>query len=391
MIKTADRTRTGWIVFWLCNVAAATLCLVLAGRLVLSPGLIDLAVYRAAGEAIIEGHPYLYAPDFGQQTGTFLPFTYPPCAALLSVPIALLPLGFDYVTWTLAGVLLLSTYIYRHSRDFDVVRVVGVSFVVAVCLWTLPVSDTLTLGQLGIVLTLGCIAGCTSRSAVPAILIGLFAAVKLTPLIFLIYFAVTGQWRRLAWASGAFVGLTLAGYCLLPNESIWFFTKLGDSAERVGDQAFYANQSIAGALRRLGIDSQIVWVLLACCVVVAGLWLAKKWYLEGSLVGGAVVVGLTSVLVSPVSWQHHAVWIVPASLLAYSYADSTREKISIGVLFSVSLLRLPLWTSQWPTSGWLTVLGESLTFTTAGLLVVLWLLNRRESERSEAVRPEILK
>lgn len=385
MIKKLDRTLTGWFIFWLFNAIAATLLIVMAGRLVLSPGLIDLAVYRAAGEAVIDGFPYLYAPDFGQQTGTFLPFTYPPIAALLSVPLALLPPGVDNVLWTLAGTLLLATYVYRRSGNLDVVRATGWAFVVAVCLWTLPVSDTLTLGQLGIFLTLGCIAGCASRFAAPAMLIGLFAAVKLTPLIFLIYFVVTGQWRRLAWASGAFVGLTLAGYCLLPDETSWFFTSLGNSAERVGDQAFYANQSIAGALRRLGIDNQIVWALLSCCVVVAGLWLARNWYLKGSLVGGAVVIGLTSVLVSPVSWQHHAVWVVPAALLAYSYAASTWEKIAIGVLFGVSLLRLPLWVSQWPSNKWLAVLGESLTLTVVGLLVVLWLLNRRESDR-EAVK-----
>lgn len=384
MIKTLDRTRAGQVIFWLFTAIAAILLVVLAGRLALSPGLIDLAVYRAAGKAVIEGHPYLYAPDFGQQTGTLLPFTYPPVAALLSVPIALLPQGFDNVIWTLAGVLLLSTYIYRRSGDLDVVRVTGVALVIAICLWTLPVSDTLTLGQLGIFLTLGCIAGCTSRSARPAMLIGLFAAVKLTPLLFLVYFAVTGQWRRLAWSSGAFVGLTLAGLCLMPKESIWFFTSLGDSAERVGDQAFYANQSIAGGLRRFGIDNQIVWALLACGVIIAGLWLARNWYLQGSLVGGAVVVGLTSVLVSPVSWQHHAVWIVPAAILAYSYTGSTWGKISICVLFGVSLLRLPLWMSQWTTDRWFAVLGESLTLTVVGMLVVLWLINRRETERSQA-------
>ena len=359
---------------------AAALLVIMALRLVHSSGLIDLAVYRAAGEAVIEGHPFLYAPDFGQQTGTFLPFTYPPIAALLAVPLALVPPVVGSVLWTTGGALLLAAYVYSRSADFDFVRVMGGAFVAAVCIWTLPVSDTLTLGQLGIFLTLGCIAGCASRSAVPAMLIGLFAAVKLTPLIFLVYFAITGQWRRLAWASGAFVGLTVAGYFLLPEETVWFFTGLGNSAERVGDQAFYANQSIAGALRRLGIESQVVWALLSCCVVAAGLWLARSWYLKGSPVGGAVVVGLTSVLVSPVSWQHHAVWVVPAALLAYSYAVSTWEKIAIGVLFGVSLLRLPLWVSDWPSNPWLAVLGESLTLTVVGFLVVLWLIDRRDHQ-----------
>ncbi|MDP3973156.1 MAG: glycosyltransferase 87 family protein [Candidatus Nanopelagicales bacterium] len=368
--------------FWVFSVIAVVLCAVLLWQLALSPGPVDLAVYRAAGAAVIDGHPYLYAPDFGQQTGTLLRFTYPPIAAVLSTPLTLLPLTADYVVWTLVGAWLLVTYVSRHSRDLDVVRVAGLAFTSSICLWTLPVTDTLALGQLGIFLTLACVAGCSSRHAAPAMLIGLFAAVKLTPLLFLVYFAVTGQWRRLAWATGAFAGLTLVGFLLMPTESTWFFTNLGNSADRVGDPAFYSNQSIAGALRRFGVDNQVAWALLACIVVAAGLWLARKWYLKGSLVGGAVVVGLTSVLVSPVSWQHHAVWIIPAVILAYSYAEPTWEKIVIGLLFGVSLLRLPLWMSWWDTNQWLSPIGDSLTLAVVGLLTALWLLVRRISERA---------
>lgn len=365
--------------FWFLTASGLVLCAVLAWRLVLPPGPIDLAVYRAAGGALIEGSPSLYSPYFGELTGTLLPFTYPPIAAVLATPLVLLPLAADYVIWTLLGVGLLVAYISRHAGHLDVARGAGLTLIVAACLWTLPVTDTLALGQLGILLTLGCIAGCTSRHAAMAMLIGLFAAIKLTPLLFLAYFAITGQWRRLAWASGAFTGLTLVGFLLMPTESTTYFANLGTSPDRVGDQAFYANQSIGGALRRFGIDNQIVWALMACTAITVGLWLARKWYLKGSLVGGAVVVGLTSVLVSPVSWQHHAVWVIPAAILAYSYAELHLEKISICVLFGISLLRLPLWMSGLPTNERLSLLGESLTIVVAGLLVVLWLIDRRAS------------
>lgn len=307
-------------------------------------GPVDLAVYRAAGEVVWNGNSAIYADDFGSQTGTFLPFTYPPIAALLSVPLAAFPLGIDYVIWIAVSGWLFARYVGREILTTRLGRVVGLALIVAVAFWILPVTETLILGQLGILLTLGCIAGSTGRHSWTAAVIGVLAAVKLTPLLFILYFALTRQWRRLAWSLGAFAGATAVGFVALPSESWQYFTELIGRGDRIGDPGYYSNQSIAGALARLGVEG-IPWVVLAGAVLIAGLWLARRWFLAGSPVGGAIAIGLTTVLISPISWQHHAVWIVPGLILIYKTSTAKPVTITLGVLLFLSLLRLPQWAS----------------------------------------------
>ncbi len=326
-------------------VAAALIAGIVLAHLQPGPGPIDLNVYRAAGTALWNGTPDIYAPDFSRQTGTYLPFTYPPIAALLAVPLAVFPLGVDFVAWTVVSTWLLARFVRRELRTTRLAQLTGLAVLIALTLWILPVTDTLYLGQLGILLTLGCIAGSTSRHSWPAIIIGVLAAVKLTPLLFVLYFAIMKQWGRLAWSAGAFVALTALGWAVLPAESSQYFTELIGRSDRVGDPGFYSNQSLAGATARIGLGNT-AWLLLTGATLVGGLWLARRWLLAGSPIGGAIVVGLTTVLISPISWQHHAVWIVPALILIYKTRPGKPVLITLGVLLTVSVLRLPQWASR---------------------------------------------
>ena len=73
--------------------------LLLAGVLVRSVWLvldssIDLDVYRLGGMAVVDRHGFddeLYGPGLSPDGDGGLPFTYPPFAALLFVPLAFLP------------------------------------------------------------------------------------------------------------------------------------------------------------------------------------------------------------------------------------------------------------------------------------------------------------
>ncbi|MEX5297104.1 hypothetical protein QYM41_17685, partial [Kocuria sp. CPCC 205268] len=57
-------------------------------------GSIDLDVYRLGGMAVVDRHGFadeLYGPGLSVHDDGGLPFTYPPFAALLFVPLAYLP------------------------------------------------------------------------------------------------------------------------------------------------------------------------------------------------------------------------------------------------------------------------------------------------------------
>src|SRR5207244_1186863 len=86
------------------------------------------------------------------------------------------------------------------------------------------------------------------------------------------------------------------------------------------------NQSLRGALTRLAgsvSSGTVPWIAAAVLVAVAGLAAAALLYRAGQPVPGMLACALTGLLVSPLSWDHHWVWVVPGiALLAHLGARS---------------------------------------------------------------------
>jgi alpha-1,2-mannosyltransferase len=103
-----------------------------------------------------------------------------------------------------------------------------------------------------------------------------------------------------------------------------FLISFGDAKEywthalldpgRVGRLTYASNQAIRGTLARFGLEdgAQIgVWVALALLVVAVVWWLAS----QVGEIEAFFVVAIGGLLISPVSWWHHWVWIAPALVL----------------------------------------------------------------------------
>jgi alpha-1,2-mannosyltransferase len=114
--------------------------------------------------------------------------------------------------------------------------------------------------------------------------------------------------------------------------------------QRVGSAASYANQSLHGTQVRLGLPG---WTLVVAVAIVAvgGLVIARRLHDRGAALAAACSVGLVTLLISPVSWIHHAVWIVP--ILAVVLGDGARpsRRWTAAAVALVFTLRLPLFGS----------------------------------------------
>jgi alpha-1,2-mannosyltransferase len=66
--------------------------------------------------------------------------------------------------------------------------------------------------------------------------------------------------------------------------------------------------------------SQLLWAVLVAIVAGYGLWRAARAGLAGDELAGLTLAGLVGLLVSPVSWQHHLYWFIPAILVLISAA-----------------------------------------------------------------------
>ena len=313
-------------------------------------GMIDLAVYRAGGAALAAGDPlYSAHPEHSA-----LPFTYPPFAGLLCVPLA--ALGWD--TARVLVTLLSLAALLAVVRATVPARPAVVSAVVAAGLCLEPVRATLAFGQVNLLVMALVVLDLTRRAGRPAsgVLIGLAAAVKLTPLIFLPYLLLTGRRREAGTALATFAGTVAVGWLVLPAESARYWFHLVAEPERVGGVAYSGNQSLLGALTRLLDGSDVarpLWLGVAAAVGVLGLAGAAALSAAGRELAGIALCGLTGLLVSPISWTHHWVWVLPAGIAAVTWiagrprADRRRPAVLLagaGLLFALA----PVW---WPAAG----------------------------------------
>ena len=144
---------------------------------------------------------------------------------------------------------------------------------------------------------------------------GLAAGIKLTPLIFVAYLALTGRLRAAAVAAGTFAVTVAAGFGGLPGSSRTFW--LGGvfyDQRRVGDPANPSDQSLAGAVARLagtGDPPRIWWLVAVLAAGLAGLAVAVWAHRRGYRLAGFGCCAVTGLLVSPFSWTHHWVWVIP--------------------------------------------------------------------------------
>jgi alpha-1,2-mannosyltransferase len=298
---------------------------------------LDFRIYMWGGHAVLHDDRLYLVQAFGHW------FTYSPFAAVVFVPIAALPLAVARVLWDLASVAALA-YSCLISLKLAGYRpsLAMVAGITAAAFALDPVYQTLFLGQIDLILLALILADVwrarNGRSA--GVLVGVAAAIKLTPAIFIVFFLVARRTRAAFLGAAAFIGCGLVGWLVAPGPSKLYWEHLSHDTGRVG-APYISNQSpyaaairIAGGAGHIGPWYVIIPVLLAAIGLTAAAILARNrdW------LGATAAAGATGLLVSPISWAHHWVWIVPALVLLVR--DGHRIAAAAGyLLFAVS----PFW------------------------------------------------
>ena len=314
---------------------------------------VDLQVYREAGRSVLFGRP-IY--DELTDPPQLLPFTYPPFAALLATPTALISFGAVAWLWTAAQVVAtgISVWIAGRpllSRAGQWAPVATAAFTV-VMVWLQPLSDGIRFGQVNAFIVLVCLIDLTAVRPrwARGVLIGLATAVKLTPGTFLIYFVWARRWRVALGLVGGAAVATIASFFILPEASLAFWGGALEDPNRLGPNGGTSNQSIHGVLLRIGPDGAaraVLWVGLAVLAAWWGFRIARTAHERGLFAMEVGIIGLVAVLISPVSWIHHLAWlcvVIPA--LIGDGRDRVRWAYA-GVLTAWFLCRFPWWGITW--------------------------------------------
>lgn len=271
-------------------------------------GQLDLSVYRAGSQRLLDGAS-VYAQPYGD-----LPFTYPPFAALVMVPLAVLPATLAELVLPLLSALALVVVWHRCGLATRWLLLVAPASAVLEPVWM-----TQHFGQVNLLLlalVLADLVGPTSRWR--GVLTGIAAGLKLTPLVFLGYLVVTRQWRAAGVMAAVFAATVMVPIVLLPGDGLRFWTSVLPDAGRIGAPWYSANQSLMGVLARFGGEASWVrpaWFVSSVLVVVLALVLARGLFLRGDVLGAVATTGLASLLASPVSWSHHWVWCIPLGVV----------------------------------------------------------------------------
>jgi alpha-1,2-mannosyltransferase len=278
--------------------------------------LIDLDVYRSAGQSVLAGRPvYQHLTPSPQ----LLPFTYPPVAAVLAMPLAILPSIVAAWLWTISQLVILGGILAWSFRSV-LVRTgrwypVALAVLLGGSVWVLPVWSGIQLGQVNIFLMALVLADfmVTQPRWPRGILIGLVTAVKLTPGVFIVHLWLTGR-RREAWtAIISAAAFEAVAFLVIPWDSVGYWASALFDSGRLGYNASVDNQSLRGMMLRIGPDGSpgsALWVLCAVVVAVAGFRYALRASRCGNEQAAVAIVGILAVLLSPVAWIHHLAWVV---------------------------------------------------------------------------------
>ncbi|MEV0948732.1 glycosyltransferase 87 family protein [Rhodococcus sp. NPDC049939] len=326
---------------------------------------LDLDVYRLGGSVFLDGST-LYGSMPPIQMGNFLPFTYPPFAAMVFSPLATMSLATaGTVVTTLSLIALLGVLAVtldslgigpRKTLAWTAMGMLAVSMALE------PVYSTLDYGQINIVLMALVVADCLPRQTPwpRGLLIGLAAAIKLTPGIFVIYLLARKDFRASMVALISFAAFAAVGAIAAWRDSITYWTQALFDSHRIGAPAYPANQSITGVLARLGLSDPArtaIWLLLCAVVLTLTLVAMVRALRSGETTLALGLNAILGLLASPVSWSHHWVWstlvVFVLGILSYRRRSIALAITALsGLVVFMSAAHWKLGAGRWSGTHW---------------------------------------
>jgi len=260
----------------------------------------------------------------------------PPVSRFVYAPVALIPYPIAQALWVMGSVvsLLLTLWILR--------RVSGVKLPLPL-LWAItylafPTQFTLGMGQVNLI-TLLMVTGAVwherqSKSVHAGILLAFAILCKPELILLLPLFLLTRSWRLL--------GVTLSILTVTLGVSIWlwgmgdyiaFFNKVSPVFRDISGLGIYYNQSLSALLVRMGV-TQNAWLMIAN-VAVMGITVFHLIRSKAVLPSALWVYLPAFLLVEPIAWQHHLVFLIPTYVWLLRSATGMRMNAALAASYAL--------------------------------------------------------
>ncbi|MHA6527701.1 glycosyltransferase family 87 protein [Corynebacterium pyruviciproducens] len=296
---------------------------------------IDMAIYLEGVRTFLQGGEVYSQP---MQVGTvLLPFIYPPFGALVMVPLAHLSVKLaGDIMIAVSSLLLLAclhfvTRAMMGSPDPTVTAVPErachalVAIVWPAAMLLEPVVLNSSFAQINII-----IMGLVVLDLVPrrrflpqGWLIGIAVAIKLTPLVMLYYFLLKKDIKAIAVSAGSAIAATALAAVVRWDVTVEYFSTtllgLGGGKNMGVNTAYQSNSSLKGMIMRWFTSEDalnahtglvnIVWLVASFIAIGLAGWLMVWLLRRGFDTDAWLVNSILMLLISPISWSHHWVWV----------------------------------------------------------------------------------
>ncbi|SOD86924.1 bifunctional glycosyltransferase 87/phosphatase PAP2 family protein [Streptomyces sp. Ag109_G2-15] len=227
---------------------------------------------------------------------------------------------------------------------------------ISLLMLSLPVRNTLWLGQTSIIpvllVLLGCFAARGQRES--GLCIGLAAALQPTVLLFAPLLWFTGRRRAALTTAGTFAACTALAWAAMPHDSYTYWVHHMAGVGLGGKADALANQSLHGGLLRLGLTGNleiVLFLLLGVAVAALSLRRAVRYARDGQLLLAVAITGCAAVAVSPTTWQHQLLWVLLAVVGRVGKRASDRYVWPVAVVLVTTLpaeMMLPHMSALYP-------------------------------------------
>jgi len=251
-----------------------------------------------------------------------------------------------------------------------------------------PVWQSLGLGQISLVILAVLLIDLTliaRRHPVGGIGIGLATAMQPMFGLFVIFLVITRRWQASTIAAITLLLSLVLSLLAFPEATGAYLADQFFSPGSTVQLSDLGNQALSGVMARLyesGSAPAITWLGFALFAAAWGMAHARDAHLRGNRLAAATIVGLTGLVVSPVSWWHQFVWIIPAMGILLWWAltpplplrrptlwDRPWGRWSITAVMWLWFVSAPIW---WPMSGgWRLITENGYLIATICLIAIL--------------------
>lgn len=310
---------------------------------------VDMIIYREGVRAFMEGRSLYAEPMHAGDIA--LPFIYPPFGALVMVPLT----APAWLTHDAAGNIMIVisnlavlAVLLGIFRQLTGRRGLQLLWPIAL-LWPLvlafePIRLNNSFAQINILIMALVAADLIVFPRRPrwlprGMFIGLAAAIKLTPLAMLLFFLLRKEIKPIVTAAVSAILATAAAAAYRWDAFVEFFTvkllDMGTGKDFGVGTDYQSNSSLKAVLTRLAPTKEAaeahaslisaVWLVLVIAAIIGAALMMRALMRRGLDVEAWLLNSALMLLISPVSWSHHWVWLALIIPVAFYRAWQSRH------------------------------------------------------------------